>query len=207
MTNKIFITSKIEIDKHNQTHLKISTEIIDYIESFKFKTNVGYHVKEKNINNFVKNNDGLILSGGGDINKIEKNKKNLLRDNFEKKLLNKFLKNNKPILCICRGFQLFSSLNGANLIKSKNHIRKTHNLKIKRNSRFINTSKLKVNSFHNLMINSLDEKQLNIISKTKDGSIEIVEHKKKKLLCFMFHPERKNISQKKIDIVFRNFFK
>ena len=58
--------------------------------------------------------DGLILSGSGNINKVEKNKLNLLRDNFELKLFRYFRKKKKPIIAICRGFQLISSQKGKN---------------------------------------------------------------------------------------------
>jgi gamma-glutamyl-gamma-aminobutyrate hydrolase PuuD len=207
MNKKIFVTAKIEIDQHNQTYVKIPNDILNYLHFLKFKVNFGYHIKNNRINSFVKYSDGLILSGNGDINKINKNKENLLRDNFEKKIIDKFLKKNKPILCICRGFQLYASMNGTTFIKSQHHVKKIHNLAIKKNSKFIKDKKLKVNSFHNYIITSLNEKKLKIISKTSDGSIEIAEHKNKRLLCIMFHPERKNSSQKKIDIILKNFFK
>ena len=45
------------------------------------------------------------------------------------------------------------------------------------------------------------------ISNTKDGSIEIAEHKKKKILCLMFHPERAMKSQQQILKSIKKFFK
>ena len=40
-----------------------------------------------------------------------------------------------------------------------------------------------------------------------DGSIEMMEYKQKLILSMMFHPERKSISQNKVDLIFKNFFK
>ena len=62
--------------------------MITYDESLKIKNNdlLGY--------------DGIILSGGGEINQHKKSKLNTLRDNFEKKLLNVSIKN-KLRLLVC----------------------------------------------------------------------------------------------------------
>jgi len=207
MIKSIFISSKIELDKHHQAYIKVSTELLNYIQSFKLNTNIGYSLHNKTIKNILRNNQGLILSGNGDINQINKTKENLLRDKFEKKILNIFLNRNKPILCICRGFQFFASLNKGIFKKSNIHIKKNHNLTISKNSKYVNRSRLKVNSYHNFIITNFIDKEINIISKTEDGSIEIAEHKSKKLLLIMFHPERKNISQKAIDKIIGNFFK
>ena len=47
---------------------------------------------------------------------------------------------------------------------------------------------------------------IEIIAKHKDGSIEIAELKNKNLFCTMFHPERKNKSQKIVDkLIEKNF--
>ena len=48
----------------------------------------------------------------------------------------------------------------------------------------------------------------NLVGKhMKDNSIEIISCKKKKILCLMFHPERVSKSQKKVDKIFKDFFK
>ena len=40
---------------------------------------------------------------------------------------------------------------------------------------------------------------------TADGSIEIATNLRKKILCLMFHPERKNPSKIKIDKLIKSF--
>ena len=80
--------------------------------------------------------------------------------------------------------------------KGKGHIRKFHNLKLE-SSRFLKLKNITVNSYHNYIVEKLPI-NFNIVSKMKDGSIEISEHKHKKLFCLMFHPERKMKSQKKL---------
>ena len=64
---------------------------------------------------------------------------------------------------------------------------------------------LKINSYHNYAISQLP-KHFNLIVRCSDNSIEIAKSNKYKILSFMFHPERRNISQKKINkIVFSHF--
>ena len=113
-------------------------------------------------------------------------------------------KKNKPILAICRGFQLIADIHGIKLEKINNHVRKFHSLKIGK-SKFIKDKTLKVNSYHNYCIKNLPKSFVKV-SNTKDGSIEIAEHKSKKILCLMFHPERKMKSKKKILKSIKNFF-
>jgi len=120
------------------------------------------------------------------------------------KLFKYYYNRNKPILAICRGFQLIADIHGIKLEKINNHVRKFHSLKIDR-SKFIKDKILKVNSYHDYCIKDLPKNFIKV-SNTKDGSIEIAEHKSKKILCLMFHPERKSISQSKIDKIFKKFF-
>ena len=69
-------------------------------------------------------------------------------------------------------------------------------------------------TFHSFALEILEEFQTEIsslnenfkcIGKSKDNSIEIAILKQKKVLCLMFHPERKNKSQKSINKLITNF--
>jgi gamma-glutamyl-gamma-aminobutyrate hydrolase PuuD len=153
----------------------------------------------KNINNF----DCLIISGGGDINNISKNKEDKQRDKFEIKLFNHFLKHNKPIIAICRGFQLIGSLYKNKLVAIKDHVKKSHKISLNKNI-YLRSKNLITNSFHNYAFLKLN-KNFKCIGKSKDNSIEIAILKKKKVLCLMFHPERKNINQLLINKLIINF--
>ena len=64
---------------------------------------------------------------------------------------------------------------------------------------------LYVNSYHNFTIKFLP-KIFKIIAKHQDNSIEIASYKKK-IYCLMFHPERKNNSQTKINEYFKKILK
>lgn len=201
---KLVLSSRISIDKFNKINFIIDEDLSKFLNDLNAAI---YPIifKKKNIDiKSLKNSDGLILAGGGDLFKIKKNPVNKFRDQYEIKLFKYFLSKNKPILLICRGFQLVASFYESKLIKIKNHVNKKHFLQLKKN-RFIKSSNLHVNSFHNFGLSKF-HKDFNIISLSKDKFIEIAEHKSKNILCLMFHPERNMKSKKKILQSIKTFF-
>ncbi len=200
----LVVSPKISIDKHKKINFHIDQDLSNFLNRLKVKI-IPVVLKNNKLDlNSVKYADGLILAGGGDISKKHKNKINQIRDNYEKKLFKYYYNRNKPILAICRGFQLIADIHGIKLEKINNHVRKFHSLKIDR-SKFIKDKILKVNSYHDYCIKDLPKNFIKV-SNTKDGSIEIAEHKSKKILCLMFHPERKMKSKKNILKSIKNFF-
>ena len=200
----LVVSPKISIDKHKKINFHIDQDLSNFLSRLKVKI-IPVILKNNKLDlNSVKYADGLILAGGGDISKKQKTKVNQIRDSYEKKLFKYYYTRNKPILAICRGFQLIADIYGIKLEKINNHVRKFHSLKIGK-SKFIKDKTLKVNSYHNYCIKNLPKSFVKV-SNTKDGSIEIAEHKSKKILCLMFHPERKMKSKKKILKSIKNFF-
>ena len=153
----------------------------------------------------IKRFDCLIISGGGDIYSISKNQNDKYRDKLELKLIETFVKFNKPIILVCRGFQLIGTYYNNTLINIKYHVRVNHSIKIKKNS-FLPCKRINTNSFHNYSFKKLN-KFFSVIGRTKDQCIEIAKLKNKKILCTMFHPERYNQSQEKINKMIFNFLK
>jgi len=201
----IILSSKIIIDKYKKLSFQIDEDLSKFINYLNLQI-LPIELKKNNlVLNNIKKADGLILAGGGDLFKYHKDRANQIRDNYEKKLFDYFSKKNKPILTICRGFQLMADLNKIKLLKINHHVKKNHLLFLKK-SRYINYSNLTVNSYHNYCIKKLPSEYINV-SNTKDGSIEIAEHKYKKILCLMFHPERPMRSQQQILKSIKKFFK
>ena len=200
----LVLSSRIKLDKYNKINFLIDEDLSNFINQL--DANILPISLKKNKINYknLDNAKGLILSGGGDIYQYKKSKENKIRDNYEKDLFNYFSKKGKPILLICRGFQLLAKLNKIKLIKIKNHVRKFHFLKLNK-SKYIQCSTLNVNSYHQYILEKLPNNYLNI-AQTKDGSIEIAEHRNKKILCLMFHPERSMVSKKIILKYLKKFF-
>ena len=201
----IILSSKLIIDKYGKVNFLTDEDLSNYINKLGLNI-LPLSIKKNQINTEnLRLAKGLILSGGGDIYKYKKNKINKLRDSIEINLFNYFFKKNLPILLICRGFQLMIDMHKIKLFKQKNHVRKSHLLKLS-NSKFLKHSKLSVNSYHNYSIKKLPVNYINVAS-TKDGSIEIAEHKSKKILGLMFHPERNMKSKELVLKSIKNFFK
>lgn len=200
---KIIVSSKLYTDKNGTKNILYDSDILSMLNKMQI-TKFPYLNSKLELVKNIHDAEGLILLGGGDLYKYKKNDENRLRDKLEKKLINLFLRKNKPILGICRGFQQIADSYGIKLIKKKDHVRKFHRLDLKK-SRFLKYKNLHVNSYHNYCIFELPN-SFNIVSKYKDGSIEIAEHKTKKILCLMFHPERKMKSQTRILNSIKNFF-
>ena len=173
----VVVSAGLEINKYKKIVFRYDQETLTMLNKLKLSIQPISLSKKINYNKF-KNSDGLFLMGNGDIFKIKRTKVNFLRDNLERKLFKYFYKKNKPIIAICRGFQNIMDLYKIPLIKTKGHVRTSHNLNIK-NSRFLNYKKLIVNSYHNYCLDSLP-KNYSIISKHTDKKIEIAEHKTKK---------------------------
>lgn len=79
--------------------------------------------------------DGLLLTGGRDLNPISYNadlEQNgstgscLARDNFEKKLYRAFVARGKPVFGICRGWQVIAVMNKMRLCQEVHHVSGNH---------------------------------------------------------------------------------
>ena len=134
-----------------------------------------------------------------------KKKINFQRDNFEKKIISKFQKKNKPILLVCRGFQLIANNYGSKIIKINNHVNTMHKVYLSKNNFFKKKLNLETNSFHNYGLRKIG-KEFEVLGTSKDGSIELAKVKKYKTYCTMFHPERYNKKQNLIDKIIKKIF-
>lgn len=148
-----------------------------------------------NLNKFISelNVEGIIFTGGNDLNSVTPNKLSKLRDKFEYKLLTIALQKGIPIIGICRGMQLLANFYNLDLVRVDNHCNSnhniTHNLKAKTHN-YISQCKM-VNSYHNYGIKGENE-EIRIVASDSQGHIEAFEHKSLPVFCQMWHPERQN---------------
>lgn len=166
------------------------------------------------IKRIVSTLDGVILTGGHDVNPLlynEDPKENLgnilpIRDSFDKILLEEALLQNKPVLGICRGFQFINVYFGGTLIQDLSY-RKidslkhnqnafpydvTHTIKVSDDS-FLKKAfndEITVNSYHHQVIDKLAE-GFKAVAFAPDGVIEAIEYEKddKTIYAVQFHPE------------------
>ena len=159
----------------------------------------------ENLNNY----NGLLLCGGGDVspefyNEALNGSKNInvIRDLQEFYLIDKFLNANKPILAICRGFQvlnvhlggtLVQHLKNANMHQNDDGSDIYHLVKAQRNS-FLGKlygEEFIVNSHHHQAINKLAP-SIHGTCYSGDGVLEGYENLNLKIIATQFHPERLN---------------
>lgn len=203
--NCILISPKIILSKHKTISHVIEDSWFKYLSKKKVK------LLPVNVKSFQKKDlaelkpKAVILSGGNDLPIITKNKANIIREKNDNFLFKYAQSKRIPLLAICHGFHFVAKKFGAKIIRIKGHVKKNHEIKL---DNFIKKKiiTLRVNSYHNYGIYDLPKK-FSFISKCSDGTIEFAEIKKKKILCLMFHPERKNLSQNKINKIVFNHLK
>ena len=161
--------------------------------------------------NTLQNIDGLLLSGGGDMNPLlvgeEPSPKlhgiNSERDLPELLLINLAYNRQIPILGICRGIQMIASALGGKIyqdisnptIKHSQELDRSipsHSVNINKNttlSSIYNKEKLLVNSFHHQAVSEPGER-FKISATAPDGTIEAIESCEfKSIIGVQWHPE------------------
>lgn len=148
--------------------------------------------------------DGFLIPGGDDIDakyyhQLNHEKNSLVDERVDKndfKVLDYAIKNNKPVLGICRGLQLINVYFKGDLIQHiENDIHKNsinHQLIMNSNSIFYNfnhPTRL-INSFHHQKIGKLGEGL--IVDGTSLDAIELIHHLSYPLIACQFHIERMN---------------
>jgi len=153
--------------------------------------------------------DGILLTGGNDLNSINTSEVSKQRDIFETKLIEYGIENDIPIFGVCRGMQIIAEYFGSDFMEVKNQVAIKHSLKINQGSRYFNKLNeiSKVNSFHNYAIHNLANGCL-VSATNEDGMIKAIEHKEYKIFGQMWHSEREEPFNKNelnlIDSFFNN---
>lgn len=159
--------------------------------------------------------DGVLLSGGGDIDPVlygeapvrEIGEISPLRDEYEITLTKYAVENSMPILAICRGAQVLNAALGGKvyqdiysaiktpLIKHSQEMPRkyaSHSANVEENTllmRIIGSGKIRVNSFHHQAVSVLG-RGLKASAAAEDGVIEAIEHEGLKFcLGVQWHPE------------------
>lgn len=125
--------------------------------------------------------DGILFTGG-DLT-IEYGGIAPERDEVEKLLLEYGLKENIPILGVCRGMQAIALHFDIPLNTVQGHIATKHIINGKINR--------EVNSFHGYKIKSVP-KDFTQYAQSSDGCIEAIQHTRLPIMGIMWHPERES---------------
>jgi putative glutamine amidotransferase len=171
-----------------------------------------------NIEQILDRVDGLLFSGGGDIDPTRYGQADVhektygideQRDRFELELFKAALGRDMPILCICRGIQIANVALGGTLVQDiaseysdeiehRQHEAgyrapdKSHRVTAEAGSRLhevYGTTEIESNSFHHQAIRDVAD-ELVVIGRAPDGIIEAVDHPSSSwFLGLQWHPE------------------
>ncbi len=186
---------------------------------------------QSTIHSLMRGVDGVLLSGGDDIDGHYFNEENIpnltdlnwIRDYYEFMLLRAALDSSLPIFGICRGCQLINVAFGGSIyqdlpsmyhpkplqhsVLTNKHL-PVHNIEIKTDSllyKIVGESTLAVNSRHHQAIKSVAE-PLTVTATAPDGVIEGVEaYETHKIIALQCHPE--NLATKGESVPIKKLFK
>lgn len=186
---------------------------VDWLKSYPDEIEIIKLCHSSNLPEDLLKCSGLLLPGGVDIdpeNYFQKNEglskindESKVRDKFERELIDIALKNNLPILGICRGFQLVNVHLGGTLFQHIDNHRNTkgeedliHKVKVNKGSilfNLVNSEEGFVNSSHHQAIDKISD-ELIATAYSEDEIVEALEWKDKSnkspLLLVQWHPER-----------------
>lgn len=169
----------------------------------------------KNTDSILALADGIILTGGEDINPLEYNNTinltvcgdiNYQRDTLERKLFDCALKNKIPLIGVCRGMQMMNVASGGSLygdipteigttVIHRNNGEVNHEIVLCDTSSLIfpnGTDTIMVNSWHHQGLKIIPN-SLRVIARAFDGLPEAVVMDKSEhpfMIAVQFHPER-----------------
>ena len=175
--------------------------------------------------------DGLILSGGADVNPLiygeephpALEKLMPRRDTFETKLLKTVIDKGLPVFGICRGEQFINVFHGGTLYQDihkmtdsdvrhrqlGNQEMGTHTIDVKEGSWLhgVLGKKTVVNSYHHQAVKDLAP-GFEVVARSKDGTIEAIEKKEGPFcVAVQWHPEMMQKNNKLMNNLFKEFIK
>lgn len=160
----------------------------------------------------IKTFDGVLITGGVDINPALYGERNTdsvnindKLDAFEMSVIDVAIKNKKPIFGTCRGHQLLNVFFGGTLIqnvencdihKREGEKDKVHDSIVEPNSflyEIFGKKKLSINSAHHQAVKKIGD-GFKIIQRSDDNIIEAFEHTSLPIYGVQWHPERTCLS-------------
>ena len=192
---------------------KASANYINWIEDDNIIILDAYTIK--NTDSILALADGIILTGGEDINPLQYNDTinlavcgdiNYQRDTLERKLFDFAFKNKLPLVGVCRGMQMMNVASGGSLygdipteigttVIHRNNGEVMHEIVLCDTSSLIfpnGTDTIMVNSWHHQGLKNMP-KYLRVIARSFDGLPEAVVMDKSEhpfMIAVQFHPER-----------------
>ncbi len=189
---EILITSR-SIQQHDENYYSLDSNWINYFENYKV---ISLPNNYTNLSNYLTADipAAIILSGGGDIeaNKFSKNFPDLKREEVEEALIKYGINNNIPIVAICRGMQKIMTYLSKNIIFTENPVKIKESYLLDEcitEETFVGNKRTCFNDY-SIKIDNEISNNWHILCSNKQKNLLSAKHKKFKILCFIWHPER-----------------
>lgn len=151
--------------------------------------------------------DGFVIIGGDDVDPKYYHEENFASspvepeiDELDIRVIDYAVKNNKPILGICRGLQILNVyFNGSLKQNILNHQNSVHKVMLVEDFLEFPSNEI-VNTFHHQSIKKLGE-NLKALYYSPDGEIELIIHEKLPIIAVQFHPEKEPLNALSINIL------
>ena len=198
---KILITPRL-VNSLNDKYYSLSIDWYNFLkkEQIYFDILTGKHYLDS-----VRNYDGIILSGGGDLSNnqlvADNSEIDTEREYFEKELIINSIEKKIPLLGVCRGYQsIISNLNNGREIT---FVESNYNISEEYFTFFNSGKKMKITCYNNYEFENIDTlSSWDVISKNENGFISSATHKKHMITGCIWHPERE---LSKSDLVWNKF--
>lgn len=186
MTRIVGLTMRSDAMTNGENRISVDTEWFELLEN-----KLGFSVKllpflhRWNNTDIIEAEDihALILTGGND-STPDGATYNHDRNIFEYALLDSAIKNDIPVIGICRGMQILNLHQDGKASTIQGHVGSAHTVTW-------NGQDIAVNSFHNYGIMPDDvSPHFDVTARAMDGSIEGIRHKTYPWHGVMWHPER-----------------
>ena len=221
----ILITQRHVVNQHGDWTSCLEDNYISYLERFGLNLFPVSNVTERldKIINVI-NPLGIVLTGGGDVDPglydrqaYDANPISKQRDKCESKLLEIAIRNDIPVLGICRGMQFINVFFGGKLItaikdidtKGVHGVPCNHNIRIIDNkySKYFDNCQFQVNSYHNqgILPGGLGEELETFALYEELDLIEAFSHVKYPIAGVQWHPERPGSSEILDNILLHGF--
>ena len=152
---------------------------------------------------------GLLLTGGNNLECCQaEDDLNKKRDAFEQKLIIQAIKENIPILGVCRGMQMLAWYFGSTFGPVKNHVAVSHPIVVDGESVFhpFYMNEIFVNSYHDFAVFEESKEFVARVWSRTDQCIEGMSSLDNKIAGIMWHPERESPFSKCDVAFFKSFF-
>jgi putative glutamine amidotransferase len=166
------------------------------------------NIQQENVEDIVSSLpvDGLLLSGGNSVHGLDANAPDAApeRDHFEKYLIDHAIREDIPVLGICRGMQVINLHLGGNLSPVAGHVASRHRIVVAEEVSL--TLPTEVNSFHAWGIARPDlAASLTCLATDNEGHVEAFRHSDHRVAGIMWHPEREQ-PPRDVDLDLMEFF-